>query len=512
PFRDGSVPDPPARRRHRHPEPLRPARRHPAPPPRAARAARDPRRRQRLHRRHPRRARPRLPRGEGAGAARQPRRPGPQPRRPRPRHALRGVQRRRLLVGPRRPRPGGRAVRRPPPARPHRRPHPGRPGRAAGPDERRPRTLAPRCRHRPPRHPGPGLPGLRCGGPPQRLPRSGRLPPAAVLRRRGDPARLRPGRPRLGRHPLRRRRRPPPPGPGAPRRPPGRAAPQRAPHRLAAPPRPVRAGPHPCPRRRRPTRRPRPARAARDAQPAARRAARPPPAAPARGAGRPSAGGDAGMTDPRTTVVVITHNRCRELLRTLGHLAALPERPRVIVTDNGSTDGTAEAVARRHPQVRLLRPGRNLGAVGRNLAVREVRTPYVAFCDDDSWWAPGSLAGAADLLDRHPGLGAVTARIVVEPDGTEDPIVRELRQPPVPGPPWLPGPALGSFLAAATVLRTDAFRTAGGFHPRLWLGGEEELLAADLAADGWWLTYADHLAIHHQASVARDPTLRRRHA
>ncbi|MER5995251.1 MULTISPECIES: glycosyltransferase family 2 protein [Streptomyces] len=217
------------------------------------------------------------------------------------------------------------------------------------------------------------------------------------------------------------------------------------------------------------------------------------------------------MTDPRTTVVVITHNRCGELLRTLGHLAALPEQPPVIVTDNGSTDGTARAVARHHPQVRLLCPGRNLGAVGRNLAVREIRTPYVAFCDDDSWWAPGSLAGAADLLDRHPALGSVTARIVVEPDGTDDPIVRELRDSPVPGPSWLPGPALGSFLAAATVLRTDAFRAAGGFHPRLWLGGEEELLAADLAADGWWLTYADHLTIHHHASPVRDSTLRRRH-
>jgi GT2 family glycosyltransferase len=161
--------------------------------------------------------------------------------------------------------------------------------------------------------------------------------------------------------------------------------------------------------------------------------------------------------------------------------------------------------------VRLLRPGRNLGAVGRNLAVRHVRTPYVAFCDDDSWWAPGSLSGAADLLDRHPALGAVTARIVVEPEGTEDPIVKELRDSPIPGPEWLPGPALGSFLAAATVLRTDAFRAAGGFHPRLWLGGEEELLAADLAANGWWLTYADHLTIHHQASVVRDATLRRTH-
>lgn len=217
------------------------------------------------------------------------------------------------------------------------------------------------------------------------------------------------------------------------------------------------------------------------------------------------------MTDPRTTVVVITHNRRPELLRTLDRLAELPEEPDVIVVDNASTDGTADAVIRHHPSVRLLRPGRNLGAVGRNLAVREVRTPYVAFCDDDSWWAPGSLAGAADLLDRHPALATVTTRILVEPEGTEDPIVEELRHSPVPGPEWLPGPALGSFLAAATVLRADAFRAAGGFNQRLWLGGEEELLAADLAAAGWWLTYADHLTIHHHPSRVRDSTLRRGH-
>lgn len=217
------------------------------------------------------------------------------------------------------------------------------------------------------------------------------------------------------------------------------------------------------------------------------------------------------MTDDRTTVVVITHNRRSELLRTLDHLMRLPEKPPVIVTDNASTDGTADAVARRFPAVRLLRPGRNLGAVGRNLAVRHVRTSYLAFCDDDSWWEPGSLPGAANLLDRHPELAAVTVRIVVEPHGTEDPIVRELRESPVPGPRWLPGPALGSFLAAATVLRTDAFRGVGGFHPGLWLGGEEELLAVDLATAGWWLTYADWLTAHHHPSRARDATLRRTH-
>ncbi|MGW0463817.1 glycosyltransferase family 2 protein [Streptomyces sp. NPDC003027] len=215
--------------------------------------------------------------------------------------------------------------------------------------------------------------------------------------------------------------------------------------------------------------------------------------------------------DPRTTVVVITHNRREELLRTLEKLAGLPERPPVIVTDNASTDGTAEAVARLHPQVTLLTPGRNLGAVGRNLAVRQVRTPYIAFCDDDSWWEPGSLAAAADLLDRHPRLASVTGRILVEPDGREDPIVAELRDSPITGPAWLPGPALGSFLAAATVLRAEAFREAGGFSERLWLGGEEELLATDMAARGWWLVYASDVTVHHAPSVVRDATLRRVH-
>ncbi|TQS45935.1 glycosyltransferase family 2 protein [Cryptosporangium phraense] len=219
------------------------------------------------------------------------------------------------------------------------------------------------------------------------------------------------------------------------------------------------------------------------------------------------------MNDGRVTVAVITHNRRDELLHTLDRLAALPERPPVIVVDNASTDGTAAAVASSFPDVRLLEPGRNLGATGRNLAAREAATPYLAFCDDDTWWEPSSLARAADLLDAHPLVAAVTARILVHADGAvfEDPIVPELRDSPVPRPPWLPGPALGSFLAGATVMRLEPFRDAGGFSPRLWLGGEEELLAVDLVAAGWWLVYASELTVHHRPSPARDATLRRRH-
>jgi GT2 family glycosyltransferase len=217
-----------------------------------------------------------------------------------------------------------------------------------------------------------------------------------------------------------------------------------------------------------------------------------------------------GRPDPRVAVVVITHQRRAELLLALTRLAALPEQPHVVVVDNGSTDGTADAVRRLFPQMELIACEQNLGAVGRNHGVARLDTPYVAFCDDDTWWEPGSLTTAADVLDAHPRLAVVTARILVEPGGHEDPIVPELRDSPVRGADWLPGPALGSFLAGASVLRRDAFLEAGGFSERLWLGGEEELMAGDLAAAGWELCYLPALTVHHQASRARDPHRRRR--
>jgi GT2 family glycosyltransferase len=189
-------------------------------------------------------------------------------------------------------------------------------------------------------------------------------------------------------------------------------------------------------------------------------------------------------------------------------MSTLPEQPPIIVVDNASADGSAEA-AGRFPGVSVIRAGQNLGAVGRNIAVARAETPYVAFCDDDTWWAPGALARAADLLDASPGLASVTGRILVEPSGAEDPLTPELRHSPIPAPEWLPGPALLSIMAGASMLRVSAFRAVGGFSPRLWLGGEEELLCLDLAAAGWWMCWSAEVVVHHAASLSRDARQRR---
>ncbi|MEV3988621.1 glycosyltransferase [Streptomyces sp. NPDC049837] len=208
--------------------------------------------------------------------------------------------------------------------------------------------------------------------------------------------------------------------------------------------------------------------------------------------------------DTRTTVVVITHNRRDQLLATLDRLAALPERPPVIVVDNASTDGTPQAVAERHPGATVLTPGRNLGAPGRTIGVRHARTPYVAFSDDDSWWEPGALARAADLLDRHPRVGLLAARVRVGPDGEPDPLNDRLADSPLDRAADLPGTPVLGFLACAAVARREAYLEAGGYHPILFLGGEETLLAYDLAAHGWGVCHCpDVVAVHSPVGGVR---------
>ncbi|MFI6007491.1 glycosyltransferase family 2 protein [Streptomyces sp. NPDC051243] len=201
--------------------------------------------------------------------------------------------------------------------------------------------------------------------------------------------------------------------------------------------------------------------------------------------------------DGRVTVAVITRDRPASVLRTLDALAALPERPHVIVVDNGSDDATCAAVHRHPAAVRLLRPHENTGALGRNLAVRHADTPYVAFSDDDSWWTPGALRQAADLLDAHPRLGLLAARTLVGPDRAEDPLNAVLAASPLPDEPDLPGRPVLGFLGCACVVRRDAFLKTGGYHPLLFFGGEETLLAYDMTAAGWGVTYEPSLTARH---------------
>jgi GT2 family glycosyltransferase len=215
--------------------------------------------------------------------------------------------------------------------------------------------------------------------------------------------------------------------------------------------------------------------------------------------------GDLSDPAPRVTVVVMTRDRREQLLHALGELRDLSGPTPVIVVDNGSSDGTPDAVRRDFPQVTVVSLGENLGAGARTAGVRLATTPYVAFSDDDSWWAPGSLKRAAELLDATPQLGLIAARTLVGPKECTDRLSTLMAHSPLPTGPGLPGPRVLGFLACAAVVRRDAYLRVGGFHPLIFFLGEETVLAQDLAAEGWQLCYVDDVVAHHhpQAAPAR---------
>ncbi|SAK90107.1 transferase [Caballeronia temeraria] len=214
-------------------------------------------------------------------------------------------------------------------------------------------------------------------------------------------------------------------------------------------------------------------------------------------------------SDARLTVVVLTYNRAAQVLDTLARLAALPDRIGIIVVDNASTDGTAERIAASFPFVDLVVAPVNLGAAGRNLGVARVKTEYVAFCDDDTWWSPGSLSHAVAIHDAAPRVAVLNARVVVGEHGKTDETCERMRESPLPNE-GLPGPALIGFMAGACVFRTEAFRAAGGYEPKLFIGGEETLVSLDVLGAGHEIVYIDALVLHHHPSPLRDDALRRR--
>jgi GT2 family glycosyltransferase len=175
--------------------------------------------------------------------------------------------------------------------------------------------------------------------------------------------------------------------------------------------------------------------------------------------------------------------------------------------DNGSGDDIREVLA-RFPDVDAVLLPRNIGAAARNVGLRRASTPYVAFCDDDGWYDREGLRAAVTLLDTHPRLGLVNARILVGEQQRLDVISAEMAASPVPERAGIAGAVLLSFMAGAAIVRRAAYLEAGGYDQRFFIGGEEETLAVKMVRLGWQLRYVPGVVLHHRPSRANAGSLR----
>ena len=104
---------------------------------------------------------------------------------------------------------------------------------------------------------------------------------------------------------------------------------------------------------------------------------------------------------PAVSVVLPTFNRRALLLEAAESVRAQTFTDwELVVADDGSTDGSAEAVeALGDPRIRVLRlPRVGRAAVARNAGVRAARGEWIAFLDSDDAWEPRKLAVQVDAM------------------------------------------------------------------------------------------------------------------
>lgn len=206
---------------------------------------------------------------------------------------------------------------------------------------------------------------------------------------------------------------------------------------------------------------------------------------------------------PTFSVIVPCWNAARTLEATLASLAAQTRDDfEAILVNDGSTDGTAEILARwaaSDERFRVFNLANGGPSVARNFAAFQcARADLLAFLDADDLWAPNKLERVAEFLAARPDVDAVYARIAFfrgEPETarTTSKIVSH---------PLTPADLLQENRVCTMsnlVARADLYRASGGLNPAIVHGEDLEWLVG-VTAQGALIEGQDEVLVYYRAS------------
>ncbi|WP_424189426.1 glycosyltransferase family 2 protein [Actinokineospora sp. G85] len=225
-------------------------------------------------------------------------------------------------------------------------------------------------------------------------------------------------------------------------------------------------------------------------------------------------------------VVTVTYSPGETLENFIGTLAGAASRsPRVVLADNGSTDGAPEAAAAAHEHVELVRTGGNLGYGGganRGIAALGPEFGWVVVANPDLEWGPGSLDELLAAAGRWPRGGAF-GPLITERDGAVYPSAREVPSlgkgigHGVLGKVWPSNPWTTAYKQSSTdvservagwlsgscqLFRREAFDSVGGFDERYFMYFEDVDLGERLGDAGWQNVYVPTAVVMHIQGVS----------
>jgi GT2 family glycosyltransferase len=219
---------------------------------------------------------------------------------------------------------------------------------------------------------------------------------------------------------------------------------------------------------------------------------------------------------PRVAIVIVNLNAGEFLPRALDSVAVQTVRPdRTIVVDNGSSDGSPEAVAERYPDVELIRLDRNAGfAAANNLGVRAAEDcEWVALLNPDAFPEPGWLEALLAAARENPGHSFFGSRMLQARDPDRIDGLGDAYH--VSGLSWrrehgrravgrrAPFTAVDTFsaCAGAALYRRDVFLEAAGFDESFFCYIEDSDLAFRLRLRGHRCRYVPEAEVLHVGSA-----------
>lgn len=125
---------------------------------------------------------------------------------------------------------------------------------------------------------------------------------------------------------------------------------------------------------------------------------------------------------PRVAIVLVSFNTAAATVEAVRTAKATTRTPHeIVVVDNGSHDGSPEALREAFDDISVVDAGGNLGfAAGVNLGVRRSTAPLVVLLNPDTEVLPGAIDALVGFAEAHPEAGVYGGR-TLRPDGGVDP-------------------------------------------------------------------------------------------
>ncbi|MBC8263825.1 MAG: glycosyltransferase family 2 protein [Anaerolineales bacterium] len=189
---------------------------------------------------------------------------------------------------------------------------------------------------------------------------------------------------------------------------------------------------------------------------------------------------------------------------------------RVLVVDNGSTDGSDQVVCKTFPQIEFIANGRNLGfAGGANVGLDYARRQgpaYVFFINNDTILDRSLLKELIQVAEAHPRAGLLAPKIYYYDDPT---LIWAAGARFAPLPPRVKMIGLGKrdhprydvlrrldyATGCALLIRREVLETVGVFDPIYWpIYHEDYDYCARVAKGGWEIWYVPTARMWHKVS------------